>query len=134
MLVDLIRRDRGDIDAERFDKFRRTGDEEFGATAKELLHHTPALFGKCAPMSAMWAAMPRDRHGIPVVAVAGDLIIEGRTAFLCDKNIPNATDADTTRLPEWDGHCWIEIDGCAGDISIFRTARMIVSVWPRPLE
>jgi hypothetical protein len=74
-------------------------------------------------MSAAWAAMLRDKYGIPAVAVAGHLTVGGVTVFTCSENIPmSTTDAPPV---EWSGHCWIEVGGCIGDISIFRTAAKI---------
>ncbi len=125
MIAELIQRDVGYAEAERFEKFRLSSTEVLADTASELLAHTPPLFGQCAAMSAMWAAMLRDRHRIPAMVVAGDLIIDGCAVFLSDRNIPNPLTETELRIPDWDGHCWIEIADYIGDISIFRTARNI---------
>jgi hypothetical protein len=125
IIAKLIQRDVGHADAELFEKFRLSGTEALADTARELLAHTPPLFGQCAAMSAMWAALLRDRHHIPAMVVAGDLIIEGCTVFLCDRNIPNPLTESELRIPDWEGHCWMEIANYIGDISIFRTARNI---------
>jgi hypothetical protein len=123
-ILDLIRRDRGQQDEEQFSKFRISDTQPFTDTACEFLAHTPAIFGRCAPMSAAWAALLRDHHGIPAVVVAGDLMLERCPAFVCDRNIPAPSKA-ATEMENWDGHCWIEVDGRVGDISVFRTARVI---------
>jgi hypothetical protein len=122
-LTSLIERDRGLAEAALYKSFSLPGPEELVSTGLEILKRLPPLFGKCAQMSAMWAAMLRDRHRIPAVVVAGDLMINGRTIFLCNENV---ADPNTERRQlEWGGHCWIEVDGRLGDISIFRTAGAI---------
>lgn len=119
----LIARDRGDDEAQRYERFQGTDFSRAGDLGRELLAHTPVLHGACAAMSAAWVALLRDRHDVPAVVVAGDLIIEGFTIFVCDRNVPLST--DVTDMTPWDGHCWIEIDGHVGDASIFRTARTL---------
>jgi hypothetical protein len=119
----LIARDRGEEDAQRYERYQATDFSLVGNLGQELLAHTPVLHGACAAMSAAWVALLRDRHDVPAVAVAGDLIIEGFSIFVADRNVPQSTDlADMT---PWDGHCWMEIDGHVGDASIFRTVRTI---------
>jgi hypothetical protein len=122
-LISLIERDRGAIEAALYRSFSLAGPEELASTGFEILKMLPPLFGKCAQMSAMWAAILRDRHGIPAVVVAGDLVIDGQTIFLCSENVVHPN--DERRQLDWTGHCWIEVDGWLGDISIFRTARAI---------
>jgi hypothetical protein len=127
MLQELIIRDRGLPDASEFDAFRLSTEAKRNVTAvgSEILTHTPNFFGACAVISAMWAALLRDRHAIPALAVAGDLTIDGSTVFRCSSNIPHPDELTQSVFSSWDGHCWIEIDGHIGDGSIFRTARAI---------
>ncbi len=125
MILDLVRRDRGEEDAILLAEYRFSGSDVFVTTARDLLDHTPAMFGKCAPMSAMWAALIRDRYDVPAVAVVGDLLVEGSTIFSCNGNIPHPETMTESQCAAWEGHCWIEIAGMIGDISILRTARMI---------
>jgi hypothetical protein len=72
-------------------------------------------------MSAVWAAILRDRYDIPAFAVAGDLIIDGRSIFVSERNVPDGTEQIDSGV--WDGHCWVQIDDKICDASIFRTAR-----------
>jgi len=121
----LIAQYRGEEDATEFQQFRAQNLAPIENTGKELLDHTPVFHGACAPMSAAWAALLRDRYNIPAVAVAGNLVMEGATVFLCDRNIPDSTDSPD--IVPWDGHCWMEVGGYVGDASIFRTARTMHS-------
>lgn len=74
----------------------------------ELLHMIPPMHGACAGMSAMWQALLRDRFEMPAtLAVAGDLVIEGRQVFVCDRNVPDGTEQVDSGV--WDGHCWVQI-------------------------
>jgi len=122
-LKDLVARARGYKDAAEFEKCHVSDADAVMAIGAEILKHTPMFHGACAPMSAAWAALLSDRLRLHAVAVAGDLKIGDFTIFLCDRNIPDPGAGSTKQM--WDGHCWIEIDGWIGDISIFRTARTI---------
>lgn len=125
MLRDHVLRDRGQRDADLLEQFRLSNKQVVVDTAREVLACVPEWFGACAPMSAMWAALLRHHHDIPAVVVAGDLIIEGTTVFRCGANIPDPANMTQSVSAAWDGHCWIEIDGYIGDVSITRTARKI---------
>ena len=125
MISDLIRRDRGAEESVLFDEYRISSGDVFAKSARELLANTPVMFGKCAPMSAMWGALLRDRYAVPAAVVVGDLIIEGHTIFRCNGNIPEGEAATESHCLAWEGHCWVEIDGMVGDISLLQTARMI---------
>lgn len=125
VIIDLIRRDVGPTDADLFERYRLSDTAALTDTAQELLAHTPPLFGQCAAMSAMWAALLRDRYQIPAMVIAGDLIVESCPVFLCNRNIPRPSVDSDLRDQDWGGHCWVEIAGYIADISIFRTARKI---------
>lgn len=124
-ILELIRRDRGKSDADLFQQFRLSDTQPITDTVSEMLGHLPVMFGACAQTSAAWAALLRDRHNIPAVTVVGDLIIEGTSVFPCDRNIPDPANSSESDWAAWNGHCWIEIDGYVGDMSIFRTAKKI---------
>ena len=72
-------------------------------------------------MSAMWAAIVRDRLGIPAYCVAGDLVAEGQVVFQSGTD-PEELDHSN---PKWDGHSWLAFGGFVGDISVFRTTRHV---------
>lgn len=122
-IEDLIAQYRGEGDANRFSKYRVVDSDAIAELAMDLLKHTPVQHGACAVMSAAWASLLRDRLGIPAVAVAGDLLVEGRTVYLCESNLPTSSRA--SQNISWDGHCWVEVGSYLGDCSIFRTARTI---------
>jgi hypothetical protein len=121
----LISRGRGVVEAERFEKFTLESPQALGESAQELMSKIPPSFGACAMISSMWAAYLNDHYSVPAVVVAGDLKISGKTIFKCKKNLPEPTKSGNIVSANWDGHCWIEIDGWIGDLSIFRTAYQI---------
>ena len=94
-------------------------------TALDIMRNVAPSFGACAPLSAVWAAMLNEQFDIPAIAVAGDLKISRRTIFKCKKNIPEPTRPGAFVQGSWDGHCWVEINGFIGDLSLFRTAYAI---------
>lgn len=120
-LLSLIARDRSTADAERFRHYRLVDPTPVMEFGRQLLDNTPVLHGACAGMSAMWAAGLTDRYNIPAVVVAGDLIINGRPAFLSQCNLPDGTEQVDSGT--WNGHCWVQADDMICDASIFRTAR-----------
>lgn len=108
-------------EAENYFKFQLDDPNVLASSANEILSNVPHSFGACAMLSAVWAAILRDRYSIPAIAVAGDLKINNETIFQCNNNIPEKSTGN--EKPEiWDGHCWIEINNYIGDLSIFRTA------------
>lgn len=125
-LRELIVKSRGTVEMESHSKFKLPPRSQILIdTAKNILSSVPPLFGACAMLSAGWAALLRDHHHIPAIAVAGNLSIHGTTIFKCTKNLPEAGKSGKVISEVWDGHCWLEIDGVVGDLSIFRTAYAI---------
>lgn len=120
----LITLHRGQDDAEAYSSFTLSNPQVLAETAREILGKAPPLFGACAMLSAGWASLLR-ACDIPAIAVAGDLSICGTKIFKCNNNLPEPGKAGKVITKSWDGHCWIEIDGCVGDLSIFRTAYAI---------
>jgi hypothetical protein len=121
----LISRSRGIPEAERFFSFRLDSSKVLAETANEILSQTPPSFGMCAQLNASWAGLLNECYSIPAIAVAGDLKISGKRVFKCKKNLPEPSKSGKVITGHWDGHCWIEIDGFIGDLSIFRTAYAI---------
>lgn len=121
----LIVRARGVEEAEKFENFSMESPLVLSKTAQELMSNTRPSFGACAMISSIWAAYLNDHFSIPAIVVAGDLKISGKTIFKCKKNLPEPTASGNIVSAKWDGHCWIEIDGWIGDLSIFRTAYQI---------
>jgi hypothetical protein len=120
----LIMLHRGQNDAETYSRYSLSSPQILAETAREILAMAPPLFGAFAMLSAGWASLLRS-CGIPAIAVAGDLNICGTKVFKCNRNLPVAGNSGKAIIKSWDGHCWIEIDGCVGDLSIFRTAYAI---------
>ena len=112
-------------EAENYFQFRLDNPQILISSAKEILANLPHSFGACAMLSAVWAAILRDRYSIPAIAVAGDLKIENITVFQCKNNIPEKSKYGKEKPETWDGHCWIEVNDYVGDLSIFRTAYAI---------
>ena len=121
--LDLVREFRGDAAAACYSSYKLGDWADIEQTAKEVLEKTQPRSGWCAPMSAIWAAMLQDHYQIPAVVVAGDLLLEQQRIFKCDRNIEITSNrAPGEPASKWDGHCWVELDGYVGDISLFRTA------------
>lgn len=121
-LSQLIARARGVKEAEKYASFVLSDTECLASTANELLESVQPSVGACASMSAAWVGMLKDHHNIPAVVVTGDLKIGNTRIFKCKKNIPEPKKIQEVYTGTWDGHCWMELNGLIGDISIFRTA------------
>jgi hypothetical protein len=118
----LICRSRGIKEAEKFEAFALRAPQILAETAQELMSNIPPTFGACAMISSMWAAYLQDHFSVPAIVVAGDLKLGSKTIFKCKKNLPEPKQGGRIISSKWDGHCWIEIDGWIGDLSLFRTA------------
>ena len=118
----LITRYRGVSELENYNAFTLTSPQPVIETARKLLSIIPPTMGACAPLSAALAQTLRDDFNIPAIVVAGDLKIRGSRVFKCKSNIPEGNQSGKVINKKWDGHCWVEIDGFIGDLSIFRTA------------
>lgn len=125
ILRQLIMESRGSPEVEKYEMFRLIDPQPLAVTAKELMSIIPPAFGACAMLSASWAGVLQDQYSIPAIVVAGDLRINEHTVFDCKKNLPDFDSPGKLVADNWDGHCWIEIDGYIGDLSIFRTAYAI---------
>lgn len=124
-LKQLIVRSRGVEEAIMFSDYRLTNPQLVLESARDIMSNVQPYFGACAMLSSAWAGYLQDNHSIPAIVVAGDLKISGKKVFRCKKNLPEPTKAGKLLTGNWDGHCWIEIDGYIGDLSIFRTAYAI---------
>jgi hypothetical protein len=76
-------------------------------------------------LSSAWAGYLRDHHSIPAIVVAGDLKISGLRVFKYQEKLPEPSGKGRIIKRNWSGHCWIEVGGYLGDLSIFRTAYAI---------
>ena len=124
-LRQLIARSRGVKDANEFFQFELEDLSALGESARSLMSEVPPAFGACVMLSSSWAGYLRERHGIPAIAVAGDVRIEGSRIFKYKQRLPEAGAKGKVVRKVWSGHCWIEVNGFLGDISIFRTAYAI---------
>ena len=125
LLRRLISRFRGDAEVDTYFGYDLDCPRVLEDSAQEILELVPPRFGHCALLSASWAGYLRSRYAMPAVVIAGDLQIQGSKIFECGQNLPEPTKAGRLVVREWDGHCWIEIGGSVGDLSIFRTAYAI---------
>jgi hypothetical protein len=121
----LISRYRSVDDAIKYSEFKLDNPQQVLDVARDIMRNIPPSFGACAMLSSMWAGYLKDHYSIPALVVAGDLKISGKTIFKCKKNIPEPTRAGKVISSNWAGHCWIEVDGWIGDLSVFRTAYQI---------
>lgn len=78
---DFVAHFRGEPDAELWSSFSRIDLNLISQSAKEILAGVPPLFGSCAMLSATWVTYLRERHNIPAVAVAGDLVLDNVSVF-----------------------------------------------------
>ena len=122
LIQQLIVKYRNSGDAEKYRQFNLTSTKHLANTASDIMSTIPPTFGACAMLSAVWAGILRKEYGIPAIVVAGDLKIGTKHVFKCTENIPMKEFSEDAASDVWDGHCWIEIDGCIGDLSLFRTA------------
>lgn len=118
----LISRTRGVEAAEYFDSFFLGSPDPLDQSAMDILSKAPSSFDSSAMLSAMWVAYLKENYAIPAVVVLGDIKVSGKTIFKCKKNLPEPTVSADLISANYTGHCWIEIDGWIGDLSIFITA------------
>lgn len=121
----LISRYRSVEDAQQYLEFTLDEPQQLLNVARDIMRNVPPTFGACAMLSAMWAAYLKDHYAIPAIVVAGDLKISGKTIFKCKKNLPEPTKSGKVISSSWSGHCWVEVDGWIGDLSVFKTAYQI---------
>ena len=121
----LISKYRSVDDAIQYSEFTLNNPQKLLEVARDIMINIPPSFGACAMLSAMWAGYLKDHFSIPVIVVAGDLKISGKTIFKCKKNLPEPSKSGKVISSSWSGHCWIEVDGWIGDLSVFRTAYQI---------
>jgi len=126
ILKQLFARSRGISDVEKYFAYRLESPDILIKTAKQVMADISPSLGDCAALSACWAGLLQEHHSIPAVVVAGDLKIRGDHVFKCRKTVPDPKKLGRVITGKWDGHCWIEVDGVIGDLSIFRTAYAIV--------
>lgn len=122
ILPSLIKASYGAIEKSRFLGFNATTLhlEQAAEVGTEILRRSPCLPGACTYLSALWAAILRDKLKLPAYCVAGDLYVRGRIAFgSTDPKVSKRLDASSDA---WDAHCWLVLGRYIGDISIFRTA------------
>ena len=126
IIKQLISRSRGITEAEKYSAYNMVNIQSLYESAKTILSDIPPSFGQCALMSACWAGYLQDHYSIPAIVVVGDLKVKGSRVFKCKNNLPESTNSGKFIINNnWNGHCWIEIDGIIGDLSIFRTAYAI---------
>ena len=124
-LSQLITRYLGKDEAKKYHEYALENVDPLGEAAKIILSTFPDTIGLCASLSAAWTAYLQDKYEIPAITVAGDLKIGKVKVFKSKTNVPSSVKSGKSKNKVWDGHCWIEIDGLIGDLSIFRTAYSI---------
>lgn len=118
----LVAQFRGPEDAQLWSDCAISNPGILASSGREILASVPPALGYCVLLSATWASILRQRHAIPAIAVVGDLSVDGRTIFSATEHPPDGTQSGLIEFNDWPGHCWIEVGGYIGDISIFRTA------------
>lgn len=123
-LDDLIRQTYSEEEAVKQAVYRATEADikEITDAGRYILSQFPSIPNCCAPMSALWAAIIRDRTSIPTHLVAGNLYLQGRCIFGDDIQENNIVSPFSLSNSQWDGHCWVSFGNVLGDISFFRTA------------
>lgn len=121
-LQKLIMRSRGIADAAEFFGFGLDDVTQFGNSAQAVLNEVPPSFGACVMLSSLWTNYLREDHDLPAIAVAGDLNISGVPVFKHERKLPSPTRRGRVIRKDWSGHCWVELNGYVGDLSVFRTA------------
>jgi hypothetical protein len=125
LLEDLVCRDRGKEEYLRYTFFTCQSLQIFSEPVKRMLASVPPSFGSCVMMSAGFVSILESEYSIPAIAVLGDLNIDGLSIFKCKNNIAKGNQKNEVITQNWDGHCWVEVDGVICDLSIFRTAYRI---------
>lgn len=124
-LRELVQKSLGSKKAQEYFNFKIKSFEEIVQSARTIMSYVPPTFGSCVLISSAWAGFLSDHCAIPAVVVAGDLTIDGKFVFKYEEALPKPTKTNSVIIKSWSGHCWIEIDGVIGDLSIFRTAYAI---------
>jgi hypothetical protein len=100
--------------------------DELGTIGFEILQHFPFVPNACTSMSAYWVGLTRDRTALPVHQVVGDLYVYGKPTFLTPPDAPAFSSMfGASATHSWDGHSWLALGDCIGDLSICRTARSL---------
>ena len=126
-LKSLIARSFGKTEAEAFFNYQLKSLKPLADSARQLMREVPPFSGACVMISSSWVSFLREEYSIPAVVVAGDLKISGKPLFKYKEKLPIPANSNKVSAVKWDGHCWIEIDGLIGDLSIFRTAYSLAS-------
>lgn len=124
-LKQKIARSRGVTESEAFFRYELQDPTPFGESAKAIMSEVPPSFGSCVMLSSAWASYLKDHFSIPAIVVAGDLKISGARIFKYKEKLPEPSGKGKIVQKSWGGHCWIEVNGYLGDLSIFRTAYAI---------
>ncbi|MBN1602165.1 MAG: hypothetical protein JW915_11180 [Chitinispirillaceae bacterium] len=124
-IKNLVIEYRGIDEYQKYANYRMDDFDLIMNTYKEMMSQVPPRVGDCAHISAAFAQELKEKDSIPAIVVAGDFKLNGQQVFTCKGNIPEtpANEMNEGLINSvWEGHCWVEIDDCICDISIFRTA------------
>ncbi|WP_335908482.1 hypothetical protein [Shewanella indica] len=124
-LKQKIARSLGVAESEAYFDYQFHDPAPFGESARALMREVPPSFGSCVMLSCAWASYLKDHFSIPAIVVAGDLKISGARIFKYKEKLPEPSGTGKIVQKSWGGHCWIEVNGYLGDLSIFRTAYSI---------
>ena len=122
LIKNIVCRDRGLDGFNYYSSYRCTEIDVLSEPVQSTLASVPPTFGSCVMISTGLAAALQTHYSIPAIVVLGTLSINGSSVFECKENIPLSNDKETIKESNWDGHCWVEIDGIICDLSIFRSA------------
>lgn len=121
-LKQTIARSRGVAESEAFFSQEFNDPAPFAESARALMSEVPPAAGSCVMLSCAWASYLQEKYSIPAIVVAGDLKIAGARVFKYKEKLPEPRGRKEVVRKSWSGHCWIEVNGLLGDLSIFRTA------------
>ena len=124
-IASLIRRAQGPKALARYESFQLDDLRVLAESAQKMLSAVPPQAGHCVLISSGWAVALEEHYGVPAVVVAGDLKIRKTKVFKYKKALPVPGKGNRVHELSWDGHCWLEVGGYVGDLSIFRTVNAL---------
>jgi hypothetical protein len=131
-LQQLVTRARGVEEAQRGATFRLEDLQVLTDAMNKTLESFVPKPGACVSMSVLLECLLRDRYGMPAVCVAGEVRVQGKWLFRSSERLPLFDKPPQPgQLPRelnlaWKGHCWIEVGGLIVEVSLLRTARVLM--------
>jgi hypothetical protein len=89
--------------------------------SNSIVTNSPSIPNACVLMSSLWASLIREHTEVPCHVVAGNLRIRDKLAFGAKHRPQSLAEVFSSSNNGWEGHCWIDVCGYLGEISLFRT-------------